>query len=323
MPENRLLSVVIPLLNEQDNVQHLLRAIRQALVGYDYEIIAVDDGSSDYTVEALRQQMDDRLSIVVLMRNYGQTSAMAAGIAAATGKYIATIDGDLQNDPEDIVRLLVRASQGNWDVVAGYRANRLDGWLLRKIPSRIANAMIRLLTGVHLKDYGCTLKLFKREIARNLGLYGELHRFIPVLASMIGAHMTEMPVRHHRRLFGRSKYGLGRTSKVLSDLLLMLYMQRWMKKPMHLFGTIGGASFLSGLLFILSQIMLSVFGKDWQPVWVASSLMLLVAGTVIILMGFFAEIQMRIYYEGSSKVPYLIRKIVQQKESVISEDFSI
>lgn len=323
MREARLISVVIPLFNEQDNVLHLLRAIRQALSGYDYEVVAVDDGSSDNTVQMLRQDLDDRLSIVVMMRNYGQTSAMAAGIASATGKYIVTIDGDLQNDPEDIIRLLARALQGNWDVVAGYRANRLDGWLFRKLPSRIANKMIRTLTGVHLKDYGCTLKIFKKEIAQNLGLYGELHRFIPVLADIMGTRMTEMPVRHHKRLFGKSKYGLGRTMKVISDLFLMLYMQRWMKKPMHLFGTVGGTAVLGGLFLILSQIASQIISRDFEKLWVVTGLMLLLSGIFIILMGFFAEIQMRIYYEGSAKTPYLIRKILQQKESAISEDLSI
>ncbi|WAC12673.1 glycosyltransferase family 2 protein [Dyadobacter pollutisoli] len=323
MREARLISVVIPLFNEQDNVLHLLRAIRRALSGYDYEVVAVDDGSSDNTVQMLRQDLDDRLSIVVMMRNYGQTSAMAAGIASATGKYIVTIDGDLQNDPEDIIRLLARAVQGNWDVVAGYRANRLDGWLFRKLPSRIANKIIRTLTGVHLKDYGCTLKIFKNEIAQNLGLYGELHRFIPVLADIMGARITEMPVRHHKRLFGKSKYGLGRTMKVVSDLFLMLYMQRWMKKPMHLFGTVGGTAVLAGLFLILSQIASQIFARDFEKLWVVTGLMLLLAGIFIILMGFFAEIQMRIYYEGSAKTPYLIRKILQQKESAISEDLSI
>jgi glycosyltransferase involved in cell wall biosynthesis len=323
MREARLISVVIPVFNEQDNVLHLLRAIRQALSGYDYEVIAVDDGSSDNTVQMLKQDLDGRLSIVVMMRNYGQTSAMAAGIASAGGKYIVTIDGDMQNDPEDIVRLLARAVQGNWDVVAGYRANRLDGWLFRKLPSRIANAIIRTLTGVHLKDYGCTLKLFKKDIALNLGLYGELHRFIPVLADMMGARMTEMPVRHHKRLFGKSKYGLGRTAKVISDLFLMLYMQRWMRKPMHLFGAVGGASILTGIFLILSQVASQILSREFEKLWVVTGSMLLISGIIIILMGFFAEIQMRIYYEGSSKTPYLIRKILQQKESAISEDLSI
>ncbi|NIJ54537.1 glycosyltransferase family 2 protein [Dyadobacter arcticus] len=323
MTAARLISVVIPLFNEQDNIVHLLQAIRLALTGYDYEIVAVDDGSTDQTVEVLRKQIDDRLRIVVLMRNYGQTSAMAAGISVSDGKYVVTIDGDLQNDPEDIIRMFVRASQGDWDVVAGYRANRLDDWLFRKLPSRIANKIIRTLTGVHLRDYGCTLKIFKREIAQNLGLYGELHRFIPVLASMMGARMTEMPVRHHRRLFGTSKYGLGRTSKVLGDLLLMLYMQRYMKKPMHLFGAIGGASVLGGVLLILSQVISYIVTDHLEKLWIVSALMLLLSGVFIILMGFFAEIQMRIYYEGSGKTPYLIRKILQQKGSAVSEDLSI
>jgi glycosyltransferase involved in cell wall biosynthesis len=267
--------------------------------------------------------MDERLRIVVMMRNYGQASAMAAGISASSGKYIATIDGDLQNDPEDITRLLSRAIQGNWDVVAGYRANRLDGWLLRKLPSRVANAIIRYLTGVHLRDYGCTLKIFKREVALNLGLYGELHRFIPVLANLTGAKMTEMPVKHHRRLFGKSKYGLGRTTKVISDLLLMLYMQHWMKKPMHLFGLVGGISFFTGITTSMAQLVSFAFTGAPDKIWIVAGLLFSLLGIVVILLGFLAEIQMRIYYEGSGKVPYLIRKILQQKESNVIEDLRI
>lgn len=301
----RLVSIVIPLYNEQDNVLPLLEAVRRAMQGYDYEVIAVDDGSADNTVRMLKQAADDRLRIVRMTRNYGQTNAMAAGIAYATGEYVATLDGDLQNDPDDIPLMLSHAHKGDWDIVAGYRANRLDGWLLRKLPSRVANAMIRRLTGVHLRDYGCTLKIFRKETADRLGLYGELHRFIPVLGDVAGARMTELPVRHHKRLHGKSKYGLGRTTKVLGDLLLMVYLQRWMKKPMHLFGALGGTLLAGGTFLLVWQLFRLFSGTTATLAGVA----LAIGGILVILMGLMAEIQMRSYYEGSGKTPYVIREI--------------
>jgi len=301
------ISIVIPLYNEQDNVPYLLDAVRDAMKNFDYEIVAVDDGSTDHTVKMLRQAGGERLRIISMARNFGQTNAMAAGIAHASGEYIATLDGDLQNDPADVPAMLEHARAGHWDIVAGYRANRLDGWLLRKLPSRIANAMIRNLTGIHLRDYGCTLKVFKREAAERLGLYGELHRFIPVLGNITGARMTEVPVRHHRRRFGRSKYGLGRTTRVLGDLLLMVYMQRWMTKPMHLFGALGGTFLAGGLLLLLWQTFRCFSGVTGTLAGLALSL----GGIGIILMGLIAEMLMRSYYEGSGKTPYVIREIIE------------
>lgn len=302
------ISVVIPLFNEQDNVPHLLDAVRDSLKNFNYEIVAVDDGSTDNTVKMLKQASDERLKVIVMTRNFGQTNAMAAGIAHASGEYIVTLDGDLQNDPADIPAMLDHARSGHWDIVAGYRANRLDGLLLRKLPSRMANAMIRNLTGVHLRDYGCTLKVFRREAAERLGLYGELHRFIPVLGDMTGARMTEVPVRHHKRRFGKSKYGLGRTTRVLGDLLLMVYMQRWMKKPMHLFGALGGSFLAAGILLLLWQLFHLFSGTSGTLAGVALAL----SGIVIVLMGLIAEMLMRSYYEGSGKTPYAIREMVER-----------
>ncbi|WP_353719794.1 glycosyltransferase family 2 protein [Dyadobacter sp. 676] len=301
-----LLSVVIPLFNEQDNVVPMLQAVRKALSGLNYEVVAVDDGSGDDTVGMLRQASDERLKVVRMTRNFGQTNAMAAGIAHSSGEYIATIDGDLQNDPDDIPGMLDQARNGQWDIVAGYRANRLDGWLLRKLPSRVANAIIRNLTGVHLRDYGCTLKIFKRESAERLGLYGELHRFIPVLGNITGARMTEVPVRHHKRRFGKSKYGLGRTTRVLGDLLLMVYMQRWMRKPMHFFGALGGTFFGLGMLLLVWQLFFLFSGTTGT----LAGLSLVLAGVMVILMGLIAEMLMRSYYEGAGKTPYIIREII-------------
>ncbi|MET7258642.1 glycosyltransferase family 2 protein [Dyadobacter fermentans] len=302
------ISIVIPLFNEQDNVPHLLDAVRDTLKNFNYEIVAVDDGSTDNTVKMLKQAGDERLKVIVMTRNFGQTNAMAAGIAHASGEYIVTLDGDLQNDPADIPAMLDHARSGHWDIVAGYRANRLDGLLLRKLPSRMANAMIRSLTGVHLRDYGCTLKVFRREVAERLGLYGELHRFIPVLGNITGARMTEVPVRHHKRRFGKSKYGLGRTTRVLGDLLLMIYMQRWMKKPMHLFGALGGSLLAAGILLLLWQLLHLFSGTTGT----LAGLALALSGIVIVLMGLIAEMLMRSYYEGSGKTPYTIREMIER-----------
>lgn len=302
------ISIVIPLFNEQDNVPHLLDAVRDTLKNFNYEIVAVDDGSTDNTVKMLKQAGDERLKVIVMTRNFGQTNAMAAGIAHASGEYIVTLDGDLQNDPADIPAMLDHARGGHWDIVAGYRANRLDGLLLRKLPSRMANAMIRKLTGVHLRDYGCTLKVFRREVAERLGLYGELHRFIPVLGNITGARMTEVPVRHHKRRFGKSKYGLGRTTRVLGDLLLMIYMQRWMKKPMHLFGALGGSLLAAGILLLLWQLLHLFSGTTGT----LAGLALALSGIVIVLMGLIAEMLMRSYYEGSGKTPYTIREMIER-----------
>lgn len=305
-----LLSVVIPVYNEEDNVRLMLESIYKAVGHLPYELILVDDGSTDRTLEIARIYGNENTRIVSLRRNYGQTSAMSAGISLANGRYVATLDGDLQNDPGDIPALLGHALEGGWDVVAGIRQKRRDGWLLRKLPSRIANALIRRLTGVYLHDYGCTLKVFRKDIASGLGLYGELHRFIPVLCEIQGARMTELPVRHHPRIHGKSKYGLGRTFKVISDLLLVVYLQRWMKKPMHLFGTTGTAFIFGGLASyaFLSWKWLFTASAPAVADWAPGSVFLL-GGLLLIAIGFLAEIQLRSYYEGQSKTPYTIRKV--------------
>src|SRR5690606_23985987 len=258
MPE---LSVVITVMNEEDNIQPLLAAVKTALDGLDYEVILVDDGSTDATKKRILQFGDERTILVELRRNYGQSTAMTAGIDHSKGTYVALLDGDLQNDPTDIPPMLNLLKNEDWDVVAGNRANRKDGMLLRKIPSQIANALIRRMTGVYIKDYGCTLKIFKREIAEDLGLYGELHRFIPVLAKLQGANITQVDVKHHHRKFGQSKYGINRTFKVMSDLVLMVFMRKYMQKPMHLFGTLGFISFGIGLLINLYLLVIKIMGQ--------------------------------------------------------------
>ena len=311
----RKLSVVVPVMNEEDNIKPLFEAIGNALEGIDYELIFVDDGSKDKTVELIKEYANDRTKLVIFNRNYGQTTAMAAGFDVAEGELIAPIDGDLQNDPLDIPIMMKKLEDEGWDVVAGVRAKRQDGMFLRKIPSKIANWIIRKSTGVYLSDYGCTLKVFKKDVAKNLNLYGELHRFIPVLAEMYGAKMTQMPVRHHARIHGVSKYGIGRTFKVISDLLLMLFFQKYGTKPMHLFGTIGFGMFSIGAIIDFYLFLLKLFGQDIgsRPLLILG-VMLTLGGIQLITTGFLAEIMMRTYYESQNKKPYVIKEIFTKEQ---------
>ncbi|MDP4712365.1 MAG: glycosyltransferase family 2 protein [Saprospiraceae bacterium] len=308
------LSVVISVYNEEDNIRPLVEKISHALQGYDYEIIYVDDGSTDKTVEVLRSIGHPHLRTVVFRKNYGQSLALMAGIDYASGEYIVTMDGDLQNDPEDIPMMLKVAEEGGFDMVAGNRANRKDGFILRKIPSYIANYIIRTSSGVHLKDYGCALKLFKADLAKDLGLYGELHRFIPVLAQLEGARITQVDVRHHARKFGTSKYGLGRTVKVVSDLLLMLFFKKYLQKPMHLFGNAGLLLLGIGVLINLYLGFLKILGHDiWGKPLLILGLLLVIAGIQFITIGIVVEIQMRTYFESQQKRPYKVRNVFEHK----------
>ena len=307
------LAVVIPVMNEEENIPLLLNSVREALAGLDYEIVLVDDGSSDATKQRIIENADDRTKLVELRKNYGQSTAMTAGIDHAHAEFIAMIDGDLQNDPSDIPSMLELAKKEDWDVVAGNRKNRKDGMFLRKIPSRIANAIIRKMTGVHIKDYGCTLKVFKKEIADDLGLYGELHRFIPVLAKLQGARITQVDVKHHPRRFGSSKYGIGRTFRVLSDLVLMVFFRRYLQKPMHLFGTLGFFSFGIGLLINLYLLVLKILGHDiWGKPLLILGLIFLLGGIQLITIGILAEIAVRTYFESQQKKTYQVRRVFQK-----------
>jgi glycosyltransferase involved in cell wall biosynthesis len=308
------LSLVIPVMNEEDNIKPLLEAVRDALVDFDYEVILVDDGSSDATRKRIVEYADDRTVLVELRKNYGQSTAMTAGIDHAKGRYVALLDGDLQNDPTDIPFMLDLLKREDWDVVAGNRKNRKDGMVLRKIPSSIANAMIRRMTGVYIKDYGCTLKIFKKEIAEDLGLYGELHRFIPVLAKLQGARITQVDVKHHPRKFGKSKYGIGRTFRVLSDLVLMVFFRRYMQKPMHLFGTLGFISLGLGILINAYLLVLKILGHDiWGKPMLILGLIFLLGGIQLITIGILAEIAVRTYYESQSKKTYQVRKVYKKE----------
>lgn len=306
----RELSVVITVINEEDNIHPLVEEIRKALSGMDYEVIFVDDGSTDATRKRVKEIIDDRITLVELRKNYGQSTAMTAGIDHTTGKYIALLDGDLQNDPADIPFMLDLMKKEDWDVVAGNRKNRKDGMFLRKVPSKIANYFIRRWTKVYIKDYGCTLKIFKREIAEELGLYGELHRFIPVLAAMQGARITQVDVKHHARKFGKSKYGLGRTFRVLSDLVTMVFFRRYIQKPMHLFGTMGFISLFFGVIINVYLLILKILGHDiWGKPLLILGLIFLLGGIQLITIGIIAEISVRTYFEAGNKKTYQVRKV--------------
>ena len=295
MPE---LSIIITVLNEEQNIKPLFDSIKTKLVGIDYEIIIVDDGSTDESKKQILEHSDARTHLVELRKNYGQSNAMTAGIDHSTGTYIALLDGDLQNDPTDILPMLELLKKEDWDMVAGNRKNRKDGFFLRKLPSKIANALIRKMTGVYIKDYGCTLKIFKREIAQELGLYGELHRFIPVLAQLQGARITQIDVNHFPRRFGKSKYGITRTFKVLSDLILMVFMRLYLQKPIHLFGTIGFLSFGAGVLINIYLLVLKLSGQDiWNRPLLMLGVILFLGGLQFITNGILAEINMRTYFE--------------------------
>ncbi|MDT3401511.1 glycosyltransferase family 2 protein [Mucilaginibacter terrae] len=314
MPE---LSVVITVMNEEENIKPLIAEIRKALPAIDYEVIFVDDGSEDRTREEIVANADERIKLVDLRKNYGQSTAMTAGIDHTTGEYVALLDGDLQNDPNDIPSMLQKLKDEDWDVVAGNRANRKDGMFLRKIPSKIANAMIRRLTGVYIKDYGCTLKIFRKEIADDLGLYGELHRFIPVLAKLQGARITQVDVRHHARIHGQSKYGINRTFKVIADLILMVFFRKYIQKPMHLFGSIGFMAFFLGALINLYLLILKILGHDiWGKPLLILGLILLLGGVQLITLGILAEVNVRTYFESQNKKTYQVRRIFNGKEFI-------
>jgi glycosyltransferase involved in cell wall biosynthesis len=306
----RKFSLVICIFNEEDNILPLVDQIKGALSSYDFEAIFVDDGSTDSSRTKIRAIKDDRFTLVELRKNYGQSSALQAGIDVAQGEYIVTLDGDLQNDPKDIPLMLQKMIDEDCDVVAGVRANRQDGMFLRKIPSKIANSIIRNTTEVRIKDYGCTLKLFKKDIAKNIKIYGELHRFIPVLVALEGGTITQMDVHHHARIHGKSKYGINRTVKVVSDLLVMLFLKKYLQKPMHLFGGMGVFSIIFGVLINVYLLMLKLLGHDiWGKPLLILGVILLLAGIQLITFGLMAEMQMRTYFESQDKKPYRIRKI--------------
>jgi glycosyltransferase involved in cell wall biosynthesis len=307
--------------NEAGNILPQIKQIHQALAGFDYELIYVNDGSTDGTLTELRDIDDNSLSIIDLQRNYGQSLALMAGIDAARGLFVVTMDGDLQNDPGDIPDLLHRAEQGDYDLVAGVRTKRQDNALLRTLPSWLAATLISRTTGLDWKDYGCALKVIRTRLARKLGLYGELHRFVALLAHLDGARMLQVPVRHHPRQIGRSKYGLSRTLKVLSDLLLLLFLKKYFLKPMHLFGGIGILSLFIGSSISVVWLFqrLTNYAGNENSFLLLVGLVLIVAGLQFIGFGIMSELQMRTYFESQSRKPYLIRATYSREDRLIKK----
>ncbi len=309
-----MLSVVLPVYNEQDNLEALYREIGEALTGFDFEIVFVDDGSTDRSLEVLREIAggDDRVKVVVFRRNFGQTAAMAAGFDHARGRFVATLDADRQNDPKDIPAMLAKLEQG-YDMVCGWRYKRQDGFLLRRLPSMLANRIISFTTDVKLHDYGCTLKVIRSEVTRQIRLYGEMHRFIPAIASWVGVRIAEMKVNHRARTAGVSKYGISRTFRVILDLMTVKFLLGYSSRPIQLFGSIGLASGLSGMLMLvwltLERLLLDV-PLSGRPILLFAILLVFI-GLQFITVGLLAELQTRTYYESQDKPIYAVREVVE------------
>jgi len=305
-------SVVVPVYNEVDNLRSLHQALTEALGGRAYSLVFVDDGSSDGSLSVLSEMAAEdsgHVRLVELRRNFGQTAAIAAGIDHSDGEIIVLIDADMQNDPADIPNMLEKIEKG-YDVVSGWRVERRDRLLTRKIPSRAANWLISRVTGVKLHDYGCTLKAYRREVLQGFRLYGEMHRFIPAYAGSVGARIIEMPVRHHPRLHGKTKYGLDRTTKVLLDLFTVKFLISYAVKPIYLFGGTGVALILPSfgvLLFLLVRRLTIGTAVLSSPLFQTST-MLMILGFQSILMGFIAELLVRTYHESQAKPTYSIRR---------------
>jgi glycosyltransferase involved in cell wall biosynthesis len=307
------LSLITPVYNEEENLPLLFEAIYKIMpgLGHSWEIVLVDDGSRDGSLAVLQEfaQKDiDHVRVVSFRRNFGQTAAIAAGIDYAKGDIIILLDADLQNDPQDIPAMLAKLDEG-YDLVSGWRKYRKDNALTRNLPSNIANWIISWVTGVHLHDYGCTLKVYRRPVLEGFRLYGEMHRFIPVFANSVGARITEMPVRHHARKFGKTKYGLERTVKVILDLFTVKFLVSYASKPIYLFGGAGSA-----LMVISSMIMMYLFIRravasisvTFSPLF-QTSVMFFILGFQSILMGLIAELLVRTYHESQRKPTYTIR----------------
>ena len=308
------LSIVIPVYNEEKNIAHLIDAIDTSLSDYDYEIILVDDFSTDNTRYNITKLELPHVILIELRKNYGQSLAIAAGFDQAKGDYIITLDGDLQNDPSDIPKMLEKAKREDWDIVTGIRAKRKDN-IIRTIPSKIANFLIRKATKLHLKDQGCALKVFTKDTAKGLNLYGEMHRFINLLAYLNGAKITQVPVKHHPRRFGKSKYGLGRTIKVINDIILIIFQRKYLQRPIHLFGNFGLFFLVIGSAISLYMLAEKILGNDiWGRPLLLLGIILIVIGIQFFSVGIIADLLMRTYYESQEKRPYSIRKIVTTSE---------
>jgi glycosyltransferase involved in cell wall biosynthesis len=307
-----LVSIIIPVYNEAQNLRVLLPALGQTLetLGLHYEIVVVDDGSTDETASTLRGLAIPGLRLVHLRRNTGQTAALMAGIRFSRGEFLVSMDGDLQNDPADIAKLLAKLDEG-FDVVSGWRMNRRDARIRRNLLSRIANKIISVVSGVHLHDYGCSLKAYRRNALEGVQLYGEMHRFIPIYSYWNGARVTEVPVAHHPRRFGVSKYGLERIPKVIFDLLVVVFLHRFGQRPMYVFGSVGLLSIGVGMIAGAAALFYKLTG---QKSFIETPLPLLfvmaeITGAMCLLMGLLAELLVRTYYESQNKTTYMISEM--------------
>jgi glycosyltransferase involved in cell wall biosynthesis len=316
---NPELSIVVPVRNESPNIESLYRELTEALErwGRSYEVIAVDDGSTDDTFEQLCrwQQHDARWRVIRFRRNFGQTAAFAAGFKQARGRLIATSDGDLQNDPRDLPEMIRRIDEG-YDIVCGWRTDRKDPWLTRRLPSEIANKLISAATGVKLHDYGCSLKVFRADVVKPLKLYGEMHRFIPAIASEMGVSISEVAVNHRTRKAGRSKYGLSRTFRVILDLVTVKFLLNYSTRPLQMFGLIGVPMGLVGLAITAWLSYERLFGHESianRPLLLLGVL-LIFSGIQFVTMGLLGEMQARTYHESQDKPTYVIREIRESAE---------
>ena len=313
------LSVVIPIYNEEENLPILYERLKKVLEGLDksYEIIFVNDGSTDKSWEIIKElsQKDPHVVGVNFRKNFGQTAAMSAGFETARGEIIITMDGDLQNDPEDIPKLLQVLDQG-YDIVSGWRKDRKDAFISRTLPSKIANWLISRVTGIYLHDYGCSLKAYRAEVAKNLDFYGEMHRFLPALSKAIGAKVTEIPVKHHPRIYGKSKYGISRTFKVLLDLILVKFLLDYRTKPLRVLGGSGAVLLFLGALTLSYLVVVKIVGGQDignRPLLIFGTLFFL-SGIQLISTGIVAELITRTYYESQGKRPYIIREIIRDNK---------
>jgi glycosyltransferase involved in cell wall biosynthesis len=310
--QNQLLSIVLPVYNEAPGLSNLFERLQATLskLPFEYEIVAVNDGSRDNSEAVLvaLAQKDSHIRVIKFKRNFGQTAALAAGIEHARGQVIATIDSDLENDPADIPRLLAKLDEG-YDVVSGWRQKRWQGaYLTRQLPSHVANWLISKLTGVHLHDYGCTLKVYRADLIKGVNLYGEMHRFVAAYAAWQGGRVAELPVTHHPRSHGKSNYGFSRTFRVLLDLVVIVFMHRYFNRPMHFFGGWGFVSFAIGAALGFAAIVLRILSLPHfiESLPILSTLFILV-GIQLVLFGVMAEILMRTYYESQGKRPWVIK----------------
>ncbi len=317
-------SIVIPIHNEAQNLRELVREFTQVLTaaGRPYEILLIDDGSTDESFDVLKelQAADPRLRVIQFRRNFGQTAAFAAGFAHARGRYIVTADGDLQNDPADIPSMVARLEQGD-DIVCGWRKDRKDTFINRRLPSIIANKLISWSTGVKLHDYGCSLKVFRAEVVKPLRLYGEMHRFLPALASEMGVRVSEQVVNHRARRYGTTKYGISRTIRVMLDLLTVKFLLSYSTRPLQVFGLYGVVMGFVGTL-VCAWVAYEKYFMTWDGdrTWLLLlGILLIMAGFQLLTLGLLAELQSRTYHESQNKPTYVIRTMLEPSEGALRE----